>query len=118
QFQCRLRERLDMGRNKNNLAKKERNASQEECQRADKTADALIHEAVGKLTEQERDKLLVLSQLTGRKESELIHEALEEYLARLKKEDRLSLMQKAKGMWKDRQDLPAPENLRHEWDRF
>jgi hypothetical protein len=32
-------------------------------------------------------------------------------------EDRLSLLQQARGMWKDRSDLPAVADLRREWDR-
>jgi hypothetical protein len=33
------------------------------------------------------------------------------------KQQRLALMQQAKGMWADRQDLPNLEDLRHEFDR-
>jgi hypothetical protein len=38
-------------------------------------------------------------------------------LAQFQGEDRLSLLRQARGMWKDRTDLPALANVRHEWDR-
>lgn len=70
------------------------------------------------LTEQERNALQETSRQTGKTEDELIHEAIDKYFARFQKGGRLSLMRKAKGIWKDRQDLPTPEDLRREWDRF
>lgn len=40
------------------------------------------------------------------------------YADLVRKNERLSFMQKAKGIWKDRQDLPSPEDLRREWNRY
>lgn len=77
------------------------------------------------LTEQERYALQEISRRTGKTEGELIHEAIHTLIAQLQdefdgraKEGRHFFMQKAKGIWKDRQDLPSPEDLRREWDRF
>lgn len=74
-------------------------------------------EAEINLTEQERGALQEISQRTGRTPSELIREAVENLISEFQQEDRRVLMQKAKGIWKDRQDLPAPEELRREWNR-
>ncbi|HEU0143686.1 MAG TPA: ribbon-helix-helix protein, CopG family [Nitrososphaera sp.] len=70
------------------------------------------------LTEQERDALDEISQRTGKSQAELIREAIDHLIAEFQKEDRRSLMQKARGIWKDRQDLPAFEELRREWNRL
>jgi metal-responsive CopG/Arc/MetJ family transcriptional regulator len=69
------------------------------------------------LTTQERDALDEISQRTGKTHSELIHEAVEIFISEFQIEDRRALMQRAKGIWKDRQDLPALEDLRREWNR-
>jgi metal-responsive CopG/Arc/MetJ family transcriptional regulator len=69
------------------------------------------------LTEQELDALDEISQRTGKSQAELIREAIDHLIAEFQKEDRRSLMQKARGIWKDRQDLPALEELRREWNR-
>lgn len=69
------------------------------------------------LTEQERDALDEISQRTGRSQAELIREAVDHLIADFQREDRHSLLQKAKGIWKDRQDLPTLDDLRREWNR-
>ncbi len=75
-------------------------------------------EAELNLTEQERHALQEISRRTGKAEGELIREAVDQLIARFQNGDRLVLMQKAKGIWKDRQDLPTSEELRSEWNRF
>lgn len=69
------------------------------------------------LTAQERDALDEISQRTGKTQNELIHEAVEIFIAEFQIEDRRALMQRAKGIWKERQDLPTLEDLRREWNR-
>ena len=69
------------------------------------------------LTEQERNALREISRRTGRTESDLVREALERFIGQRQTEDRKILMQNARGIWKDRQDLPAFRELRNEWDR-
>lgn len=69
------------------------------------------------LTEQELNALREISRRTGKAESDLIHEAVERFIAQFQKQDRLALMQKARGIWKDRQDLSSLKDLRDEWDR-
>jgi hypothetical protein len=69
------------------------------------------------LTEQERRALQELSRRTGKTEGELIREAVGRLINGFQAENRLALMRGAKGMWKDRGDLPTFEELRREWDR-
>lgn len=69
------------------------------------------------LTEQERGALRKIAERTGRSEAELIREALAWLIREFQREDDLSLMRQARGIWKDRDDLPALEDLRREWDR-
>jgi hypothetical protein len=70
------------------------------------------------LTEQERDALRKIAERTGKSEHEWLNEMLKRVAGELQRdEERRSLMQEARGIWKDRQDLPAPEDLRREWNR-
>jgi hypothetical protein len=69
------------------------------------------------LTEQERSALQEISRMTGKTEDELIRAAVEQLIAEFQNENRLALMRKAKGIWKDRDDLPALGDLRRELDR-
>jgi hypothetical protein len=75
-------------------------------------------EAELNLTEQERSVLQEISRRTGKTEGELIREAVGQLINGFQVENRLALMQKARGIWKDRGDLPAFEDLRREWDRI
>ena len=69
------------------------------------------------LTEQERGALRKIAERTGRSQAELIHEALARLIRESQREDDRNLMRKARGIWKDRDDLPTLKDLRREWDR-
>ncbi|MFL6210897.1 MAG: ribbon-helix-helix protein, CopG family [Pyrinomonadaceae bacterium] len=69
------------------------------------------------LTEQEQGALAEISQRTGKSQAELIRAAVAHLINEFQPEGRRTLMQKAKGIWKDRQDIPDLEDLRHEWNR-
>jgi hypothetical protein len=69
------------------------------------------------LTEQEQTTLETLAQRNGKTPDELIHDAVKQLLARFQDEDRLRSLRQARGMWKDRTDLPSVVQLRREWDR-
>jgi predicted DNA-binding protein len=69
------------------------------------------------LTEHERNALQEISERTGKTESQLIRDAVDRFIALSKNEDRLILIRKARGIWKDRQDLSSLEDLRREWNR-
>jgi len=69
------------------------------------------------LTEEERRALSTIAGRTGRTQSELIREAVDGFLDRYGEGNRLGLLRGARGMWKDRDDLPDFEALRREFDR-
>ena len=69
------------------------------------------------LTEQEQPALETMAQRAGKTPDELVHDAIKQLIERFQSEDRLHLLQQARGMWKDRTDLPSLTELRREWDR-
>lgn len=70
------------------------------------------------LTEKERDALRDLARQTGKKQSELIRRAIDDFIDRFQPRDRRAMLEQARGMWKDRDDLPDFRALRREFDRF
>lgn len=69
------------------------------------------------LTEQERSGLIALAQASGKKQSELIREAVDRLIAQANKTRRQAVIDNAAGMWKDRKDLPDFSATRRSWDR-
>ncbi len=69
------------------------------------------------LTAQEHTTLETMAQRTGKTPDEFIHDAVKQLIAQFQSEDRLRLLRQARGMWKDRTDLPSVADMRHEWDR-
>lgn len=69
------------------------------------------------LTEQEQTALETIVQRLGKTPDELVHDTVKQLIAQFKSEDRLSLLRQARGMRKDRTDLPSLTNLRREWDQ-
>lgn len=69
------------------------------------------------LTEVEQQALRVLSRRTGRSQSELIREAVDQLIVKSEKPDRRALLQQARGIWQAREDLPDFVALRRELDR-
>ncbi len=63
------------------------------------------------LTKEERRALVAIAGRTGRTESELIREAVDGFIARYGEGNRLELFRGARGMRKDRADLPDFEAL-------
>lgn len=74
-------------------------------------------EAEINLTEQERSALQDISRRTGKTEGELIREAVNHLIAEFQDTDRRVFLQRARGIWKERHDLPALKDLRREWNR-
>ncbi len=70
------------------------------------------------LTEQQRNTLREISLRTGTPLDQLIREAVERFIVELQNSTRSASLKRAQGMWRDRQDLPDPQDLRREWDRF
>jgi len=69
------------------------------------------------LTGQEQTALEAMAQRMGKTPAELVHDAVKQLIAQSQPQDRLSLLRQARGMWKDRADLPSLPDLRREWDR-
>lgn len=68
------------------------------------------------LTEEERRTLATIAKRTGRTESELIREAVDNFLARFREGSRHELLRSARGMWEGRADLRDLEVLRREFN--
>ena len=69
------------------------------------------------LTERQRDELAAIAKTVGRKQSELIREAVDRLIDQLGRSRRETVLRKAAGIWKNRKDLPDFKALRAEWDR-
>jgi hypothetical protein len=69
------------------------------------------------LTDDAQKGLRALSRRTGLFQSELIRRAVDGLLAGETEIDRAALLRQARGLWRDRSDLPAFGSVRHELDR-
>ncbi len=69
------------------------------------------------LTEEERAALRLMSRQTGKKQSELIRRAIDDFIDRFQPRKRLALLSQARGMWQERDDLPDFLALRRELGR-
>ena len=70
------------------------------------------------LSNAEGEALQALTETTGKTQDALLHEAVRQFLGSTPPHDRLSLFRQARGIWKDRTDLPDFQALRAEMDRF
>ena len=55
--------------------------------------------------------------MTGKSQQELITSAIEELIKSYPQKKRLDLMQQARGIWQEKEDLPNLEQLRAEFNR-
>jgi metal-responsive CopG/Arc/MetJ family transcriptional regulator len=69
------------------------------------------------LTEEEKTALNALSVQMGKRQSEIIREAVDRFLARYSQSRRQQILDRVAGIWKYREDLPEIEELRKDWDR-
>ena len=69
------------------------------------------------LTPTQVDALRSIAQRSGRKQSELIRDALDAFIDDSRDEGRDAILLRAAGMWESREDLPDFTALRGEWDR-
>jgi len=69
------------------------------------------------LTEHQRDELAALSKTVGKKQSELIREAVNRLIDQSGRSRREVVLREAAGIWKNRKDLPDFKATRAEWDR-
>lgn len=69
------------------------------------------------LTQEEHNGIRELAKSTRKRQSELIRNAIDEYLTRRNPDDKLAKIRRAKGIWKDHPDINLSE-IRSEFDRF
>jgi len=69
------------------------------------------------LTERQRDELAAIAKTAGKKQSELIREAVNRFIDQTGRNRREAVLCEAAGIWKDRSDLPDFKASRAEWDR-
>ena len=69
------------------------------------------------LTEEEKTGLTILAKSTGKKQAELIREAVDRFIDSTSIQRRDVVLGQAAGMWKDRNDLPDFDAARSSWDR-
>lgn len=70
------------------------------------------------LSESETQALEALSHSKGKTQEEILHDAIEQFLARHDSETRLVALRRARGIWCERENLPDFRKLRSEWDRL
>jgi len=69
------------------------------------------------LTRTQRDELAAIARASGRKQSELIRDALDRFLQEEGRSRRKAVLREAAGLWRDREDLPDVRDVRNGWDR-
>ncbi|MBN2383104.1 CopG family transcriptional regulator [bacterium] len=69
------------------------------------------------LTDRQRAKLVIIAQKQGKKQSEIIREAIDRLIDQAGQNEKKTALKEAAGIWKDREDLPDFRALRSEWDR-
>jgi len=69
------------------------------------------------LTENQRKELATIAKAVGKKQSELIRDAIDRLIDQAGHGHREFVLHKAAGIWKDRTDLPDFNSIRSEWDR-
>jgi hypothetical protein len=69
------------------------------------------------LTESVKAQLETIALTRGVKQSELIREAVDELIEKYTPSQRPTRIQPARGLWKNRKDLPTLHDLRAGWSR-
>ncbi len=69
------------------------------------------------LTEKQRTELAIIAKNLGKKQSEIIREAVDRLIDQASHSRRELVLREAAGIWKDRADLTDFRAIRSEWDR-
>jgi hypothetical protein len=69
------------------------------------------------LTERQRNELAAIAKTAGKKQSELIRDAVDRLIEQEGRGKREAVLREAAGIWKDRKDLPDFRAVRAGWDR-
>ncbi len=70
------------------------------------------------LTDREQTAVKSIARRLGKSQSEVIRTAVDRLIERESSASRLDLIRSARGLWRDRQDLPDVDALRGEWVRL
>jgi len=70
------------------------------------------------LSEKENEALKALALKLGKREGEILKEALERFINEAQKEMKLENLLASRGMWKSRKDIPDLRELRKSRDYF
>ena len=70
------------------------------------------------LTKRQRTELEAISRTMGKKQSELIREAVDRFIEEAGQDRREAVLREAAGIWKDRMDLPDLKTTHASWDRI
>lgn len=69
------------------------------------------------LTESQRDEIAEIAKAAGKKQSEIIREAIDWLIDHMGSTRREAVLRESAGLWKDRKDLPDFRTIRAEWNR-
>jgi hypothetical protein len=69
------------------------------------------------LTERQRDELAAIAESSGKKQSELIREAVDQLIDQASGGRKDAVLREAAGIWRNRADLPDFVAVRKGWDR-
>jgi hypothetical protein len=69
------------------------------------------------LTDKQRAELAVIAKNMGKKQSEVIREAIDRLIDQTVIKRKKTALIEAAGIWKNRDDLPDFRAIRSEWDR-
>jgi len=70
------------------------------------------------LAEHQRNELARIAKTIGRKQSELIRQAVDQMIDQLGHHRREAVLREAAGIWKNRTDIQDFNTIRSEWDRL
>lgn len=69
------------------------------------------------LTEDQRAEVAAIADRSGKRQSEIIREAVDRFIEQKSRGRREAILREAAGIWRDRTDLPDLDALRRGWDR-
>ena len=69
------------------------------------------------LTERQRVELAAIGKQRGKRQSEVIREAVDHYIEHWNRHGRECTLRESAGMWSGRSDIPDYESIRAAWER-
>ena len=69
------------------------------------------------LTNKQREELAIIAKDLGKKQSEIIREAIDQLIDQIGPRRKETALKEAAGLWEERKDLPDFRAMRSEWDR-